>query len=149
MWITDIFGREIYVTAGHVLARTTRIKVATRIAQIYGRDPIASAQAARTLSEFSGGRFIEGLGVSHLIASQMRGVLWENPMEKARSYIGALRGPLPIHTPAVYPPVPIYLAAHGPRMLAVAGEVADGANVYEQTPDRCRKLGPSSDRTRW
>ena len=50
MWIADIFGREVYVTAGFILANTTRIKVATGIAHIYGRDAIASAQAARTLA---------------------------------------------------------------------------------------------------
>lgn len=146
MWITDIFGREIYVTAMHILAHTSRIKVATGIAHIYGRDHIAAEQAGRTLSEFSGGRFIQGLGVSHPIASEMRGVPWENPMEKTRSYVRGMRGQTPIHTPSVYPPVPIYIAAHGPKMLAVAAEVADGANCYMQTPDSCREarsiIGP-------
>lgn len=52
LWITDMFGREIYVTAGFILANTSRIKVATGIAHIYGRDSIASEQAGRTLSEF-------------------------------------------------------------------------------------------------
>lgn len=146
IWITDVFGREIYVTAGYLLAHTTRLKVASGIAHIYGRDHIASAQAARTLSELSGGRFIQGLGVSHPVASQMRGVPWEDPIEKSRNYISAMRGPLPIHTPASAPYVPIYLAAHGPKMLAVAAEVADGANTYMQTPDSVREarriLGP-------
>ena len=70
-WITDVFGREIYVTAGHLLAHTDRIKVASGIAHIYGRDPIASRQAGLTLSELSGGRFIQGLGVSHPIAARI------------------------------------------------------------------------------
>jgi probable F420-dependent oxidoreductase len=146
VWITDVFGREVYVTAGYILNHTTMLKVATGIAHIYGRDHIASAQAARTLSEFSGGRFIQGLGVSHPIASQMRGVPWEDPIVKTRTYIQAMRGPLPIHTPAAAPYVPIYLAAHGPKMLAVAAEVADGANTYMQTPESVaaarRILGP-------
>lgn len=146
MWITDVFGREIYVTAGHLLAHTTAIKVATGIAHIYGRDPIASEQAGRTLSEFSGGRFIQGLGVSHPVAAEMRGVAWENPATKMREYVLAMRGETPIHTPSDAPPVPIWIAAHGPKMMAVAAEVADGANTYLQPPDHSRTsrdvLGP-------
>lgn len=146
VWLPDIFGREIYVTAGFILHHTTTIKVASGIAHMYGRDAICSAQAARTLSELSGGRFIQGLGVSNTLASEMRGIAWENPMQKTRQYVNAIRGPLPIHSPAVYPPVPIFIAAHGPKMLAVAGEVADGANTYMQTPEHTsqarRLVGP-------
>ena len=49
-WLPDIFGREIYVTAGFILHHTTKIKVASGIAHMYGRDAICSSQAARTLS---------------------------------------------------------------------------------------------------
>ncbi len=146
VWIPDVFGREIYVTAGFILAHTERIKVASGIAHIYGRDPVASTQAARTLSELSGGRFIQGLGVSHPIAAEMRGLTWQNPVATIRSYVTAMRGPTPIHTPADAPPVPIYIAAHGPKMLAAAAEVADGANTYMQVPGHTaearRILGP-------
>jgi probable F420-dependent oxidoreductase len=146
LWVTDVFGREVYLTAGHILAHTNSLVVASGIAHIYGRDPIASAQAARTLSEFSGGRFVQGLGVSHPVAAEMRGVTWEDPVAKTRAYLSALRGQLPIHTPTDAPHVPIYLAAHGPKMLAVAAELADGANLYMQTPESCAAaraiLGP-------
>jgi len=146
MWIADIFGREIYVTAGFVLANTETLKVATGIAHIYGRDPIASAQAALTLSELYGGRFIQGLGLSHPSGAALRGVEWEDPSTKARTYLTALRGELPIRRVGSPAPVPLFLAAHGPKMLAVAAEVADGANVYMQTPERCAEaraiLGP-------
>ena len=146
IWIADIFGREVYVTAGFILANTTRIKVATGIAHIYGRDAIASAQAARTLSELYDGRFIQGLGLSHPSGAALRGVEWEDPATKARTYLSALRGDLPIRRTGNPAPVPVYLAAHGPKMLAVAAEVADGANIYMQTPERCAEarkvLGP-------
>lgn len=150
-WITDVFGREIYVTAGYLLARTSSIRVASGIAHIYGRDPIASEQAGRTLSELSGGRFIQGLGVSHPVAAEMRGVPWENPAIKMREYVLAMRGETPIHTPRDAPPVPIYVAAHGPKMMAVAAEVADGANTYMQPPEHSRAsratLGPDKELT--
>jgi probable F420-dependent oxidoreductase len=146
LWLTDMFGREIYVTAGFVLANTTRIKVASGIAHIYGRDAIASLQAARTLSELSNGRFIQGLGVSHPIAASMRGVPWDHPVEKTRAYLSAMRGEVPLQPRAGVSEAPIYLAAHGPKMMAVAAELADGANTYMQPPERTTEaravLGP-------
>ncbi len=144
LWMPDVFGREIYVTAGYVLANTSRIRVASGIAHIYGRDAIASAQAARTLSEISGGRFIQGLGVSHPIAAEIRGVPWENPVAKTRAYLTAM-AQAPIRTPPS-PAVPVYIAAHGPKMLAVAAELADGANTYMMPPEHTAEarqiLGP-------
>lgn len=146
-WITDMFGRHIYVTAAHLLAATRRLRVGTGIAHIYGRDAVDSAQAARTLAELSGGRFVHGLGVSHPIAAEMRGLVWEPPVAKSRAYLQAMRGELPLSTAAPDPQVPLYLAAHGPKMLAVAAELADGAMSYMQTPDGCAAartiLGPT------
>lgn len=145
-WITDMFGRHIYVTAAHLLAHTDRIRIGTGIAHIYGRDAIDSAQAARTLAELSGGRFVQGLGVSHPIAAEMRGMEWEPPLGKSRDYLTAMRSELPLSTAAPDPDVPLYLAAHGPKMLGVAAEAADGAMSYMQTPEGCADaraiLGP-------
>ena len=134
-WVTDIYGREIYVTAAWLLARTSRIRIASGIAHIYGRDAIASAQAGRTLSELSGGRFVQGVGVSHPIAATMRGLEWENPVSKASSYLAAMRGETPLSIRASADSVPLYLAAHGPKMLGVAAQFADGANIYMQLPE--------------
>lgn len=148
-WITDMFGRHIYVTAAHLLANTERIRIGTGIAHIYGRDAIDAAQAARTLAEYSGGRFVQGLGVSHPIAAEMRGMEWEPPVRKSRDYLAAMRGDLPLSSPAPDPQVPLYLAAHGPKMLGVAAELADGAMSYMQTPAGCESartiLGPDKD----
>lgn len=152
VWIPDMFGREIYVTAGHLLANTTTIKVASGIAHVYGRDAVASAQAARTLSEFSGGRFIHGLGISHPQAAELRGLTWEPPIEKMRTYLRdvrtAMAGEL-LHTPADPPPTPIYVAAHGPKMMRVAADLADGANTYMQPPEHTATsrqiLGPDKE----
>jgi probable F420-dependent oxidoreductase len=138
VWIPDMFGREIYVTAGYLLSNTTTMKVASGIAHVYGRDAIASAQAARTLSELSGGRFIQGLGISHPPAAELRGLTWEPPIQKMRTYLTELRVAMEgglLHTPADPPPVPVYVAAHGPRMTQVAADLADGANTYMQPPE--------------
>jgi probable F420-dependent oxidoreductase len=143
VWIPDMFGREIYVTAAHLLANTSTITIVSGIAHIYGRDAIASSQAARTLAELSGGRFVQGLGVSHPIAAQMRGLEWENPVAKMRGHLEAMRD-TPLQIRAAQPPV--YIAAHGPKMLALAAEAADGANTYMQPPSHTARardvLGP-------
>ena len=149
VWIPDMFGREIYVTCAHLLANTSTIRVASGIAHVYGRDAVASAQAARTLSELSGGRFIHGLGVSHPPAAELRGLAWEPPIAKMRDHLVAMkaqmRGGL-LHTPADPPPVPVYVAAHGPQMMRLAAEFADGANTYMQptghTAESRQVLGP-------
>ena len=55
VWITDMFGRDVYLTAGYLLANTERIKVGSGIAPIYGRDATAGAQArARSTSSTPG-----------------------------------------------------------------------------------------------
>lgn len=148
VWLVDPLGREIYVTAAHLLAATSSIAVATGVASIYGRDPTATAQAARTLTELSGGRFIQGLGVSDPFVAQLRGADWENPIAKMQGYLQAM-------TTAPLPPVdqraPIHIAANGPRMIGVAAELADGAITYlmpsEHTSDARQRLGPDKTLT--
>lgn len=148
-WVTDMYGREIYATAAWLLAQTSRIRVASGIAHIYGRDAIASAQAGLTLSELSGGRFVQGVGVSHPIVATMRGLEWENPVDKASSYLSAMRGETPLNIRSTVDSVPLYLAAHGPKMLRVAAQHADGANIYMQLPEYMtyarRILGPDKE----
>ena len=128
------------------------MKVATGIAHVYGRDAIASAQAARTLSELSGGRLHSRAGVSHPPAAELRGLAWEPPIEKMRTYLTELRTAMAgglLHTPADPPPTPIYVAAHGPRMMQVAADLADGANTYMQPPEHTATsratLGPDKE----
>lgn len=150
-WVTDMYGREIYATSAWLLAKTSRIRIASGIAHIYGRDAIASAQAGRTLAELSGGRFVQGVGVSHPIAATMRGLEWENPVDKASAYLSAMRGDTPLNIRATAESVPLYLAAHGPKMLGVAARFADGANIYMQLPEYMASareiLGPDKELT--
>jgi probable F420-dependent oxidoreductase len=146
LWIPELFGREPLATAGYVIAKTTRIGVATGIANVYARDAIAAAQARRTLAELSGGRFTLGLGVSHPPMAEQRGHEWIPPVRKLRAYLEAIARVEP-QSPAPRAPAPIVIAGHGPKLLALAAERADGANTYLVTPEHSKSaraiLGPA------
>ncbi|MGH7834637.1 MAG: LLM class flavin-dependent oxidoreductase, partial [Candidatus Binatia bacterium] len=74
IWFPESVGREAQTNAGLLLAGTRRIVVATGIANIYARDPTAMNAAQNTLAEAYPGRFVLGLGVSHVpLVEQMRG----------------------------------------------------------------------------
>jgi len=145
IWLPDLFGRELFVTAGYLLAATTRLRVATGIANVYARDPMSAAQAARTLSELYDGRFILGLGVSHPEAASARGHRWEPPVRKLAAYLAGIASAT-LNAPEPPSAAPIFIAAHGPRLLALAAEHADGANTYLMPPEHTRQareiLGP-------
>src|SRR5579859_536837 len=66
LWIPEAYGRNALVHASWLLANTTRLTVATGIVNIYARDAVAMKAAQHTLAEQSGGRFLLGMGVSHV-----------------------------------------------------------------------------------
>lgn len=145
LWLPEIFGREPLATAGWLIARTTRIGVATGIANVYARDAVAAAQARRTLAELSGGRFTLGLGVSHPQIAAARGHEWIPPVSKVRAYLDAMER-VQSQSPAPSAPAPVVIAGHGPKLLALAAERADGAHTYLVTPEHTKRaraiLGP-------
>src|SRR2546425_428059 len=78
IWFSEGLGREAFTQAALLLAGTSRILVATGIANIYGRDPFTMAAGQKTLSEAYQSRFLLGLGVSHVpLVEQLRGHSYE------------------------------------------------------------------------
>jgi probable F420-dependent oxidoreductase len=145
VWIGEAFGREPFVAAALVLAATERLVVATGIASIWSRDPVAMMNAARTLSEAWPGRFVLGIGVSHDHLVNPRGHVYAQPRAAMAAYLEAMRGspydgPSPREDPAVL------LAALGPGMLGLASTAADGVFTYfvphEHTNRARSNLGP-------
>ncbi len=134
LWLPELFGREPVATAGYLLGRTGRLKLATGIANVYVRDAHAMAQTRRTLAELSGGRFLLGLGVSNSGLNATRGHDWEMPLPKMRGYLDALAAAA-IDGPEPATPAPLYVAAHGPRLQALGAERADGILTYLMTPE--------------
>lgn len=146
LWIPELFGREPIATASFVIAKTTRIGVGTGIANAYARDALAAAQARHTLAELSGGRFTLGLGVSHPPIAALRGHDWIAPVAKLRAYLDAIeRAQVQSVAPATA--APVVIAGHGPKLLRLAAERADGAHTYLVTPEHTKTaraiLGPA------
>jgi probable F420-dependent oxidoreductase len=135
LWTPESRGRNVLVNAAWLLSGTSSLVVATGIANIYARDAMAAANAQRGLNEQSGNRFLLGLGVSHKpMVSNMRGHDYGKPVATMRGYLEAMRAapyqaPPPSETPRTV------LAALGPKMLALAAELADGAHPYCVTPE--------------
>jgi probable F420-dependent oxidoreductase len=135
LWVGETFGRDPFVHIANLGHETERLTFATGIANIYHRHPGVMKQAANTLAEQLGGRFVLGLGVSSpQIVSGMRGIDYGKPLSYMREYLEAMENAFYASVPPAEP-VPVVLAALGPKMLALAGERSSGAHTYNVTPE--------------
>ena len=131
LWLPELFGRDPFVTAGALLQASEKLRICTGIANVYARDAIATRGAAHTLSELFEGRFELGLGVSNKVGNKVRGHDWQPPLEKLDSFFTAMEeAPMRFEAPH---PIPIYLAAHGPKLMEFAVHRADGVMTYMAT----------------
>jgi F420-dependent oxidoreductase-like protein len=154
LWTAEAYGSDALMPLAWWGSATERLKLGTAIVQISARTPAATAMAAMTLDHLSGGRMILGLGVSGpQVVEGWYGQSFVKPLARMREYIGILReiwarqGPLVNdgpHYPLPLPDgtglgkplksslrplredIPIYLAAEGPKNIALAGELCDG-----------------------
>ncbi len=156
-------------------SRTSTMRVGTNIAVAFARNPMTVAQTAHDLQRFSRGRFILGLGPQVRAHIERRfSMQWSSPARRMREFVLALRAiwtawetgsPLDFsgefyrHTltgpnfdpgPTGYGPPPVWLAAVGPKMVAVTGEVADGLLCHPlTTPEYLSKvILPIAERAR-
>ncbi len=145
LWLPELFGREPIATAGFLLARTERIRVATGIANVYARDAHAMAQARTSLAELSRGRFLLGLGVSNAGINATRGHDWEPPLGKLRSYLDQLDA-VAVHSPPPEQTAPLHLAAHGPQLQRLAAARANGVITFlmpvQHASETRARIGP-------
>jgi probable F420-dependent oxidoreductase len=143
LWIPESLGsKEAFAHAGLLLAATDRLIVATGIANIWARDPVAMANGARALTDAYPDRFLLGIGVSHAPIVKTRGRKYARPLEHMRRYLDAMDA-----APYTGPKVGIgrVLAALGPQMLHLAAERTIGAHPYfvpvEHTSVARKELG--------
>lgn len=134
LWIPEAWGRNSYVTSSWLLANTEKLVIATGIASIYARDPMATVGARNALNEQSGGRFLLGLGVSHApMVSGVRGHDYGKPIATMKAYLEGMDQVEYGAPPPAEKPLTV-IAALGPKMLELARDHADGAHPYNVTP---------------
>ncbi len=135
LWLPESRGRNVLAHSAWLLANTKDLIIAPGIANIYARDPMAMANGQRGLNEQSGGRFLLGVGVSHApMVTGLRGHNYGKPVATMRAYLEAMAA-----APYLAPDPPerplTIVAALGPRMMALSGELADGAHPYNVPPE--------------
>jgi F420-dependent oxidoreductase-like protein len=165
VWVTHGLGRDSFLVLAAYGRVTSRLRLGNGVVPIYPRHPVTMAQAALTLSELTAGRFTLGIGVSHRASMDaMLGVPITAPLAAMREYVTVLRGALgtgvdfdgkhyrahwSLAVPTRPPAPPIYLAALGPKMCELAGEIADGAILWLTSPDYVRDVArPAIERGR-
>lgn len=150
IWLPQIFGMDALTAlavAGHDVPG---IELGTAVVPTYPRHPVTMAQQALTTQSITGGRLVLGIGLSHQqVIERMFGLSFDKPLRHMRDYLEVLV-PLLHGEPASYEgetistnlavdvkgatPVPVLLAALGPKMLELAGRVADGTATWMTGP---------------
>jgi F420-dependent oxidoreductase-like protein len=152
-WIPEAYGSDAVTVLAYIAARTSSISLGTGILQMVARTPTNTAMTAMTLDELSGGRTILGLGVSGpQVVEGWHGESFDKPLARTREYVEIIRTVVRREEPLAYagkvyniprnperafpalkssmrptrPAIPIYLAANGPKNLALTAEIADG-----------------------
>ncbi|MCL1693803.1 MAG: TIGR03620 family F420-dependent LLM class oxidoreductase [Actinomycetia bacterium] len=135
LWRPESSGRDVLISSSVLLDATSRLNVASGIAQIYARHPVTAAAAQKTLFEAHEGRFLLGLGVAHAPSVEgVRKLDYQTPYSDMVAYLRAMaEAPYTAVEPAGKPPT--VLAALGPRMLRLSAEAADGAHPYFTPPE--------------
>lgn len=135
LWVGETFGRDPFAQLAAIGAATTTLGLASGIANIYNRHPQVMVQGATTVAELTGGRMTLGIGVSSpAIVNKIRGLDYDRPLSFLRTYLDAMDA---TRYGSVAPPepVPVVLAALGPKMLELAAQRTAGAHPYNTTPE--------------
>ncbi len=157
LWMANIFGFDAIGTLAIVGREVPRIGLGTAVTPTYPRHPTALAQQTLTTAAATGNRLTLGIGLSHkVVIENMLGLSYERPARHMREYLDVLmpllRGePISSYEGEEYriagvalnvpgaEPVPTVVAALGPLMLRVAGELADGTNTWMVGPKTMEK----------
>lgn len=151
VWMANIFSFDAVSTLMLVGREVPRVGLGTAVTPTYPRHPTAIAQQALTTAAATGNRFTLGIGLSHqLVIEQMLGLSYQQPARHMREYLSVLmplaRGETAnfqgeefrVSNVALDVPgaerLPVVVAALGPVMLKIAGELADGTNTWMVGP---------------
>jgi alkanesulfonate monooxygenase SsuD/methylene tetrahydromethanopterin reductase-like flavin-dependent oxidoreductase (luciferase family) len=155
VWCTHGLGRDALLVLAAYGVVAPRVGLGSGVIPIYPRHPVLLAQEALTLADISAGRLRLGIGVSHApMVGQGLGLDMGRPLDVMREYVTVLRGALtgkvrhqgPRYQvdwqsgmPILPPAPPVLLGGLGPKMLELAGEIADGAVLWLCAPEYIRR----------
>lgn len=137
LWVShDLFWRSAPVLLTAAFASTSRIRLGAGVFNPVSLHPSEIAMVAATLQELSGGRFLLGLGAGADRFLEWARMAREPSVPRTRRALVAVRALLAGRVPPGWgpegrlrfaaPPPPVYVGAMGPRLLGLAGELADG-----------------------
>ncbi len=152
LWITDHFNnRNVYVSLAIASTYTEKIKLGPGVTNPYLAHPVVTAQAVATLNEIAPQRVVCGLGVGDKTTLQMVNLEQAKPLATIRESVRIIRelasgealemqGEIFKISGAklnfkVANPIPIYIGAQGPKMLALAAEIGDGVLINASHPN--------------
>ena len=156
-WFPEITFADSFGPATAAALQTERIGIATGVVGVWSRSPVTMALQAATLQQLSNGRLLLGLGVqARGYVEAWHGQHYEKPIAAMRDFVTILRrafaGELVTHEGEVFTvrnfhldmdlpePPRITIAANGPRMIELAGEIADGMIGWFQSLEYVRDV---------
>ncbi len=125
VWTNEVIGKDALVQVATLLPATERMVFGTCIANVWARPAQTMHAAAAQLAEAYPGRFVLGLGVGYPEQAASTGQKFGSPLATMRDYLRRMDSPTWPSAPDA--PYPRIIAANGPKMLALAGEIAHGA----------------------
>lgn len=151
-WSAEVGGADGLTVLAATGARCPSLRLGTAILPVFSRPPALLAMSAASLQTLTGGRFTLGIGTStSIIVGEWMGQKFERPYTRMKETIAFLRQALTGKkveeaystfrskgfrlTAPSDEPVPIHIAALGPRMLALAGTDCDGVILFLFTPE--------------
>jgi len=134
VWTNEaVGGKDALVQLAVLLAATERMVFGTSIANIWARAPQTAHGAAALLAQAFPDRFVLGLGVGYPHQAASVGREFGRPVATMRGYLDQMTAPTQLPAPDVaYPKI---IGANGPKMLALSGEIADGAMPAMAPPE--------------
>ncbi len=147
IWITDHYNnRDVWTTLAVLSMMTNRIRLGTGVTNPYTRNAAIIASSISSINELSGGRAILGIGPGDKATFDKMGIDWDKPLTRVRESVLAIRAFLAREqvNQAGFKgaqmafgsgKIPIYIGAQGPKMLELAGAIADGVLINASHPE--------------
>jgi alkanesulfonate monooxygenase SsuD/methylene tetrahydromethanopterin reductase-like flavin-dependent oxidoreductase (luciferase family) len=157
VWGGEANNKDPTVMLSAVAAVTSRMKIGSAVYHILGRTPATLALQAAGLDELSRGRFFLGVGSSNPTIARWHGLVNDHPLGRVQEYLDIVRPAMrgeKLDVDGKYfsahgfkmafkpgkNPIPVYLAAFGPKMSRLAGRVTDGVLINMANPAQIHRI---------